>query len=503
MDGLYEVIGFFAGLIEKGGLLFLLFSVIFSFILIRSNLKQIKSLLSNRYFLEIIPQFFPTLGILCTFAGVAYGLRNFDLKDIDNSIPQLIDGLKTAFYASLIGILGLIFYNFYVAKILKKLDEEELSTTQDKELNKLKEITDGLLTSIVSLNQDMQTFKRDIINAIRGENENSLSMEFVKTRNVLQEIKDSLGSSGETSLLTQIQKLRDENNQLRDYYKDILKILNDINDKNFNTINLLNERVNKIETFIKDINETISKSHQVTIQKFDEFNKQLAENNTKALVESMEKVITDFNTQMTQLISRLVQENFDELNNSVKNLNAWQIENKKQIEALINQFNMVSGEIEKSSQNIQKITESTKELVDENSVLSKILQELRKVMVDDKKFTEISSQLEVATKNVAASTSKFNEYLSKSEILTQATKELIIKLNQIERLKDMNSEFWKDIEKKLVQGIALIEEANKKLATDVGKLDRSFNERIENLFKNFDSLMKTVAQKYLVLEKNR
>jgi ABC-type transporter Mla subunit MlaD len=51
------------------------------------------------------PAFLTTLGILATFIGIALGLAEFNTKDIQKSVPELIEGIKTAFWASAWGIL--------------------------------------------------------------------------------------------------------------------------------------------------------------------------------------------------------------------------------------------------------------------------------------------------------------------------------------------------------------------------------------------------------------
>jgi hypothetical protein len=50
------------------------------------------------------PSIFTTAGIFFTFLGIAEGLYEFDPKQIDASIPSLLDGLKTAFIASVVGV---------------------------------------------------------------------------------------------------------------------------------------------------------------------------------------------------------------------------------------------------------------------------------------------------------------------------------------------------------------------------------------------------------------
>jgi hypothetical protein len=50
------------------------------------------------------PSIFTTGGIFFTFLGIAQGLYGFDPSKIDASIPLLLDGLKTAFIASVVGV---------------------------------------------------------------------------------------------------------------------------------------------------------------------------------------------------------------------------------------------------------------------------------------------------------------------------------------------------------------------------------------------------------------
>ena len=55
-------------------------------------------------FLEHAPAVLVSLGILGTFIGIVIGLLDFDAHAIKNSIEGLLDGLKTAFITSLVGM---------------------------------------------------------------------------------------------------------------------------------------------------------------------------------------------------------------------------------------------------------------------------------------------------------------------------------------------------------------------------------------------------------------
>jgi chromosome segregation ATPase len=50
------------------------------------------------------PTIFMTFGIFATFVGIALGLLHFNVNNIQESVPALLDGLKMAFWASVFGV---------------------------------------------------------------------------------------------------------------------------------------------------------------------------------------------------------------------------------------------------------------------------------------------------------------------------------------------------------------------------------------------------------------
>ncbi|MBB1487809.1 hypothetical protein [Oceanospirillum sediminis] len=55
---------------------------------------------------NVAPSILTSIGIFGTFLGVALGLMDFDSTDIEGSVPPLIEGLKTAFWSSIAGLLA-------------------------------------------------------------------------------------------------------------------------------------------------------------------------------------------------------------------------------------------------------------------------------------------------------------------------------------------------------------------------------------------------------------
>lgn len=60
----------------------------------------------NQKTLTYGPTILTTTGIFATFLGIALGLADFDTGNIQASVPDLLDGLKTAFWTSVAGVGG-------------------------------------------------------------------------------------------------------------------------------------------------------------------------------------------------------------------------------------------------------------------------------------------------------------------------------------------------------------------------------------------------------------
>src|SRR5258708_20181293 len=59
------------------------------------------NLFYNEKAISFGPPILTTLGIFATFLGIALGLSEFDSNNIQASLPALLGGLKTAFWASM------------------------------------------------------------------------------------------------------------------------------------------------------------------------------------------------------------------------------------------------------------------------------------------------------------------------------------------------------------------------------------------------------------------
>jgi hypothetical protein len=93
--------------------------------------------------LDLIPSMFTTIGILGTFGGIAYGLWFFNPEDIEKSIPTLLKGLKTAFFASIAGIALSIIFSKRIS-FVKNKNEKGVLSDETIAINKLIEAIEEL-----------------------------------------------------------------------------------------------------------------------------------------------------------------------------------------------------------------------------------------------------------------------------------------------------------------------------------------------------------------------
>ncbi|WP_415374559.1 MotA/TolQ/ExbB proton channel family protein [Patiriisocius sp. Uisw_017] len=435
----------------------------------------------NEYLYNSIPSVFTTIGILGTFGGIYLGLRNFDVNDIDNSIPMLLEGMKLAFLTSIFGIILSLIFRVFGQLILRTVELKE-PPKQTDELSALSEILEVLKSTKTETKTNFDKLNTSLV----GETETSISTQLVKLRNqttdnqkeqekqniLLEKIQTSLIGNEETSLLTQLEKLR---SQLTDNYKE--------------------------QKEHKDILKSINENNKALGGKFDEFGEILKKNNTEALVEVMKSATETFNAQMTELIQRLVQENFAELNNSVRSLNDWQKENKEMISSLTQQFKSVSKDFEIASVSIKEITENTTKLTEDNSQLSKLIEELQKVLIDDTKFQEIIVKLESSidtiktnTETFDETTNKLNDWIGKEHSFKKSVDILISRLKEIEDIKDINGEFWKNTKSQMEEGVSIISNSSLELRNNLDNISEEFTGQLNQTLTSLDELIQRLIE---------
>jgi len=72
----------------------------------------------DRFAVSHGPEVLTTVGILGCFFSIALALRHFDATNVSDSVPHLLEGVKTAFWASVSGVAGslVLRYRHYTRK---------------------------------------------------------------------------------------------------------------------------------------------------------------------------------------------------------------------------------------------------------------------------------------------------------------------------------------------------------------------------------------------------
>lgn len=151
----------------------------FLYSLLAVTFRSVRNL--NYYIFESIPSTFVTLGLLGTFAGIAYGLSTFDTSPdvIKESIQLLLDGLKTAMYTTLLGVSLSIVFSKIIQWILKSkrvalpaspelLELQSLNANftafQEAMLhNQRNALKDGLEEVLAQFNETMEDFVNELV----------------------------------------------------------------------------------------------------------------------------------------------------------------------------------------------------------------------------------------------------------------------------------------------------------------------------------------------------
>lgn len=237
------------------------------------------------------------IGVLGTFVGIAWGLLHFDTGNIESSVPKLLEGLKIAFITSIVGIAASIFLKW------STLNERRKQTSPPDEVD------GATVDTLAKLLNDIHKAQKDEGN---------------ETKAALQSIERSLTGEGESTVVTQLSRLR--------------------------------------TTFIDKQDDLV--------KEFRKFTDEMAKKNTEAFIKALENAIKDFNTKISEQFG----ENFKQLNQAVGKLLTWQEQYQEQMDKLAEQFRIAAESVEKSRHSLEIIADRSSIIVSSAEQLEPIMQ---------------------------------------------------------------------------------------------------------------------------------
>lgn len=514
-------------------------------------------LVDHRGVIEMMPSLISTLGVFFTFAGIALGLYFFNDKDLTTSIPQLLTGLKTAFFTSLAGMTGSMLLSGQVNKLFDKktggvsdsveaagLIVKELNTLtiQNREYNnsmlvmmkeKLGELSERQLNTYTNSNHILNSIEKQIgllselvskAAVLSTANDNAaktleridisskklvdLEGKHYDNSNTIKEKQESIESKAE-SILISVGNIEESNNailsktieqnnrvgEMMDHTEALVGGQDEISKHVSKFGEILHGEIVEIEEKMKDTNKLLA-------DKFEEFAELLRKSNTEALVEVMKKVTEEFQKQMNALINKLIQENFEQLNKSVERLNTWQQENKEMIASLTSQYKQMAENFENTSTSLAKVDEDTRHLVSEGGKLHQIVNLLNQVIVEDEKFLKISSDLQNTAKLTKTnfeqfdeSTRSLNDWVKKQRKFVDAVVVLIAKLDELNKIRDYGEQFWKETKQSMNEGVSIIKDGTEALNSQVSSLNRQFYNRLSTTLTELDNCIQALINR--------
>lgn len=384
---------------------------------------------------RLTPNTLSAIGVLGTFTGILIGLLDFDISDIDQSVEDLLEGLKIAFATSIVGLAGSILFRLIVA--------------------------------IVPARQQSDDIGADDIHAVLTEIRDKADASHTKSEEQLTALRNAISSDGDSSLLTQVQKMR--------------------------------------TTFQDGQNELISE--------FKSFAEHMVENNQKAIIEALESVIKDFNDNLTEQFG----ENFKELNSAVAALVEWQENYKDHVTKFEERIEVVTASMEATETAMARIKEHTEKVPEALAPLEPVLAGLERQLetldahlealaglrdsaveafpVIEENLQTVTSQFsESATENVTAMRESIEESKASYEVLRQSHTELVDQSSDAQQ--SFSTELEKTMSRLTEQAINefqkhedLISQAAEKAQTSINESWAQSNEKLNENFENFDKGM--------------
>ena len=369
------------------------------------------------------------LWIAWTFIWIVMWLAWIDPDNIIDSVPNLLWWLWSAFITSIVWIIASIIISF-----------------TEKEND----------------NKDQIYYLKEIKNSIENWNsQNNLLLNEIKSLN------KNIWWEWDTSLLTQMQKLRttfwDKNDELK---------------------------------------KEISNNHKEFIKSFDNFAEKMAKANSEELIKSIQKVMEDFNSK----INDQLWQSFKELTTGIDNLLIWQNEYKDNIIVSTNALNKSADSLEKSSkwfevtvEQSEKFSWISENLWSEIKTLNDSL-EILKNWINEFDWVAQNTK-EMSDSMIKSIDSLTNNFVSKANVIVEKSEEHIKSIKTIleEQTTDLTTTH-KDLLNTLKQNV---EENNRRvsdqleniwneLEKQVIKLDwelwTALNKSLESLWKELTSI---------------
>lgn len=264
-------------------------------------------------FLKIIPGTFIGFGILGTFIGFASGLSSINITDSQsllNGVQQLLNGLKSAFNTSIVGVLASVFLNFIIIHpLFNSLDHCSKKLCDYLDIQFF--VTEVDAMAIIDENNNLKPFPvvlTEILTRLEGVSSNINVMGLKIGDQVTTSVKETLDKTIEKIIKAEITKLKEEINSS-------IKLLNECQTNLQNAPQHLKEAAINMENSAKDSVELFKCQSITSIQAMTD----TINNNLNSKFDSYVNRVEEVSEEMLNIKNTLVlmPDNFKNIDNSI------------------------------------------------------------------------------------------------------------------------------------------------------------------------------------------
>ena len=345
----------------------------------------------------------PILGVIGTFLGICLGLANFDSTEIESSVPQLLQGLKTAFWTSFIGSSWAVFLNMrYSSKDKEEADDEEEEISLLKlQINELQKLNNNFYILFEENKKEKETLHQINKEILEGIKANNIMKEQLSQMEELKDIKQELvlmnqKEDNKTELLNKVLDSLNSSETVLGDISSFKEILNSIFEKENDKDEYMNKILDNMDNS-KHILENILSFKEILNLRFEK--EASKDEQLKMILEKFEKIEETSNLQV-EILKKIEDETFllDDIHNDLENLNEKANSQISQLE----EISVVNANILTKLDSLNVLEEIKNNI---NSQLEKIS------VIDTNMFAKLDN-LEKYDSNIFANSSKSIDFIS-------------------------------------------------------------------------------------------
>ena len=365
----------------------------------------------------------PILGVIGTFLGICLGLANFDSTEIESSVPQLLQGLKTAFWTSFIGSSWAVFLNMrYSSKDKEEADDEEEEISLLKlQINELQKLNNNFYILFEENKKEKETLHQINKEILEGIKANNIMKEQLSQMEELKDIKQELAlmnqkEDNKTELLNKVLDSLNSSETVLGDISSFKEILNSIFEKENDKDEYMNKILDNMDNS-KHILENILSFKEILNLRFEK--EASKDEQLKMILEKFEKIEETSNLQV-EILKKIEDETFllDDIHNDLENLNEKANSQISQLESLekLNVLDELNNNIDSQLEEISVVNANILTKLDSLNVLEEIKNninsQLEKISVINTNMFAKLDNLEKYDSNIFANSSKSIDFIS-------------------------------------------------------------------------------------------